>query len=242
VPLLGRLLTQKEDEGGLRQFALHAAEALIAALPLCAAAGLGLILLHHASSRIRCCWLRAANENVLDKHKATRLKPITTGPSLAPPGSVPARISHTNRRIGPPNQRKFLCRNDFTQVRGAPEEIGRDGAGVEAELNRPGTVDHGVKCRTVDLLLQVRIGNPRNRRDALFELLGADIDLRRPAEIQDLRDHVGRLEVKKGAGESGRKDSSTLADVVPSWRAPVLLLLRPLCKISRKWSQLRQLI
>jgi hypothetical protein len=125
-----------------------------------AAAGLGLILLHHASSRIRCCRLRAANENVLDKHKATRLKPITTGPSLAPPGSVPARISHTNRRIGPPNQRKFLCRNDFTQVRGAPEEIGRDGAGVEAELNRPGTVDHGVKCRTVDLVLQVRIGNP----------------------------------------------------------------------------------
>jgi hypothetical protein len=32
-----------------------------------------------------------------------------------------ARISHTNRRIGPPNQRKLLCRNDFTQVRGAPD-------------------------------------------------------------------------------------------------------------------------
>ena len=31
-----------------------------------------------------------------------------------------ARISHTNRRIGAPNQRKLLCCNDFTQVRGAP--------------------------------------------------------------------------------------------------------------------------
>src|ERR1700675_4219362 len=31
-----------------------------------------------------------------------------------------ARISHTNRRIGSPNQRKLLCSNDFTQIRGAP--------------------------------------------------------------------------------------------------------------------------
>jgi phosphoserine phosphatase len=34
---------------------------------------------------------------------------------------VLARISHTNKRIGLPNQRKLLCRNDFTQVRGAPD-------------------------------------------------------------------------------------------------------------------------
>jgi putative DNA methylase len=32
-----------------------------------------------------------------------------------------ARISHTNRRIGPTNQRKLLYHNDFTQVRGAPD-------------------------------------------------------------------------------------------------------------------------
>jgi PadR family transcriptional regulator, regulatory protein PadR len=36
-------------------------------------------------------------------------------------GGLLARISHTNRRIGPPNQRKLLCCNDFTQVRGAPD-------------------------------------------------------------------------------------------------------------------------
>jgi hypothetical protein len=29
-----------------------------------------------------------------------------------------AWISHTNEHIGPANQRKLLCRNDFTQVRG----------------------------------------------------------------------------------------------------------------------------
>jgi transposase len=32
-----------------------------------------------------------------------------------------ARISHTNRLIGSPNQRKLLCHNDFAQVRGAPD-------------------------------------------------------------------------------------------------------------------------
>ena len=32
-----------------------------------------------------------------------------------------ARISHTNRGIGAPNQRELLCHNDFTQVRGAPD-------------------------------------------------------------------------------------------------------------------------
>ena len=31
-----------------------------------------------------------------------------------------ARISHRKRRIGAPNQRKLLCRNDITQIRGTP--------------------------------------------------------------------------------------------------------------------------
>jgi hypothetical protein len=37
-----------------------------------------------------------------------------------PPAAL-ARISHTNGRIGSPNQRRLLCCNDFTQVRGAPD-------------------------------------------------------------------------------------------------------------------------
>src|SRR6266568_1050973 len=36
------------------------------------------------------------------------------------PAAGLARISHTNRRIGVPNQRKLLCRNDFTQIQGDP--------------------------------------------------------------------------------------------------------------------------
>ena len=32
-----------------------------------------------------------------------------------------ARISHTNRRIGSPNQRKLLCCNDFTQIEERPD-------------------------------------------------------------------------------------------------------------------------
>src|SRR5207249_10019429 len=31
-----------------------------------------------------------------------------------------ARISHTNRRIGAPNQRKLLCRTDISSIRGEP--------------------------------------------------------------------------------------------------------------------------
>jgi hypothetical protein len=43
--------------------------------------------------------------------------------ALSPPAlqGYLARISHTNRRIGAPNQRKLLCRNDFAQIRGAPD-------------------------------------------------------------------------------------------------------------------------
>jgi hypothetical protein len=44
------------------------------------------------------------------------------------------RISRTNRRIGSPNQRKLLCRNDFTQIRRGP-----DAGGVYGQLaKKPG--------------------------------------------------------------------------------------------------------
>jgi hypothetical protein len=44
------------------------------------------------------------------------------GPRLWMVGEVDplARISHTNRRIGAANQRKLLCRNDLTRIRGEP--------------------------------------------------------------------------------------------------------------------------
>src|SRR6516165_3982152 len=51
-----------------------------------------------------------------------------SGPSLAQAGTADggsrvrdlARISHSNKRIGAPNQRKFFCEKDFPMIRGAP--------------------------------------------------------------------------------------------------------------------------
>ena len=34
---------------------------------------------------------------------------------------VLARISHTKKCIGAPNQRKFFCDKDFPQIRGRPD-------------------------------------------------------------------------------------------------------------------------
>ena len=33
-----------------------------------------------------------------------------------------ARISHTNKCIGAPNQRKFFCEKDFSKIRGRPDD------------------------------------------------------------------------------------------------------------------------
>jgi putative ATP-dependent endonuclease of OLD family len=45
--------------------------------------------------------------------------------NLAPPIGNDAqeltRISHSIRRIGTPNQRKFFCEKDFAMIRGAPD-------------------------------------------------------------------------------------------------------------------------
>jgi hypothetical protein len=53
--------------------------------------------------------------NAGEGHPRTRRRDQATGG----PCRELTRISHTNRRIGSPNQRKLLCRNDFAQIRGA---------------------------------------------------------------------------------------------------------------------------
>ena len=80
------------------------------------------------------------------------------------------------------------------------------------------------------------IGDPGNCRDALPEFLGdlqvlravvadgADVDLRRQAEIEDLRDDVGRLEIEGRVGEGGGKHLAQLADIVCRRRVAVLQL------------------
>ncbi len=51
-------------------------------------------------------------------------------------------------------------------------DVGGDGAGVEPELRRPRAVDVGEERRGIDLLLQMRIDDARDRRDAPPQLLG----------------------------------------------------------------------
>ena len=51
---------------------------------------------------------------------------------------------------------------------------------------------------------------------------GADVDLRRQAEIQDLRHHVGRLEIEDVLRECGRQHLAQFLDVVGGRRVALL--------------------
>ena len=105
--------------------------------------------------------------------------------------------------IGPEIGRDLLGRAQ------ADVEVGGDGVRVEPELRRARAVDLGIERRRVDLLLQMRVGDAGNGRDAPAQLLGdaqvvgaviadgAHVDLRRQAEIEDLRHHVGGLEIER---------------------------------------------
>ena len=107
-------------------------------------------------------------------------------------------IGNSRRRIGPEIRRDLLGRAQ------ADIDVGGDGVGVEPELRRPRPIDRGVERRRVDLLLQMRVGDAGNGRDAPPQLLrdpqvrrpvvadGAHVDLRRQAEIEDLRHDVRR--------------------------------------------------
>ena len=105
---------------------------------------------------------------------------------------------------------------------------------VEAELERTRTIDGGHECRGIDLLLQMRIGDAGKRGDAPAEFLrhaqvgrpvvadGANVDLCRQPEIEDLGDHVGGLEIEGHVGEGGRQCVAQLAHVAGGWRVTLL--------------------
>ena len=71
----------------------------------------------------------------------------------------------------------------------------------------------------------MRIGDPGDGRNPLPQLLGdaqilqpvvsdsAHVDLRRDAEVEDLRHHVGGLEVEYSLREDGRQHLAQFADV-----------------------------
>ena len=129
-------------------------------------------------------------------------------------------IGNSRRRIGPEIRRHLLGRAQ------AHVDVGGDGVRIEPELSRPRAVDGGVERRSIDLLLQMRIGDARNGRDAPPQLLrhpqvrrpvvadGADVDLRRQAEIEDLGHDVGRLEIEHDLRECGRQRRAQLAHIV----------------------------
>ena len=95
-------------------------------------------------------------------------------------------------------------------------------------------VDLGVEVRRVDFLLQMRVDDARNRRNAprisfatrkvLRPVVahGPHVDLRRQPEIQDLGHHVGRLEIERILGKCRRQHLTQLLDIVGGRRVAVL--------------------
>jgi hypothetical protein len=63
---------------------------------------------------LRCC-LASDSVGELPQEEAAVLRA-----ELTRLGDALARISHKKMRIGAPNQRKLLCRNDIAQIRGTP--------------------------------------------------------------------------------------------------------------------------
>ena len=80
----------------------------------------------------------------------------------------------------------------------------------------------------------MRVGDARDRRDAPPQLLGhaqvrrpvvadgANVDLRRQAEIEDLGDDVGGLEIEGHLGEGGRQHLAQLAHIFGGRRVALL--------------------
>ncbi len=136
-------------------------------------------------------------------------------------------IGNAGGRVGPEIRRDLLRRAE------ADVDIGRDRVGVEAELRRPRAIDGGVERGRIDLLLEMRIGDPGNGRNALPQLLrdaqvrrpvvadGAHVDLRRQPEIEDLGDDIGSLEIEHDVGKRCRQHSPQLAHVVRGRRMAV---------------------
>src|SRR4029077_13723723 len=105
-------------------------------------------------------------------------------------------------------------------------DVGGHRARIEAKLRGPGSVDVGEEGGGINFLLQMRIRYSRNGRDPIAQLLcdaqivglviadGADVDLRRQPEVQNLGHHVGRLEIKGAFRECGGQYLTQFLDVV----------------------------
>ena len=93
-------------------------------------------------------------------------------------------------------------------------EVGGDAVDGPSELGGAGAIDGGEEFRRIDFLLNMSVGDPRNGGDLLAQRAGnreivgavvadgADVDLCRDAEVQDLGDHVGGLKVEDRLGDA----------------------------------------
>src|SRR5262249_41534761 len=131
-------------------------------------------------------------------------------------------------RVGP----EIGC--DLRRGAEADVDVIGDGLSVETELQRPRPIDPGHEGWSIELLLKVGVGDTRNGRDAASQLfrhthigwtITADdpnVDLRRQSEVEDLRDHVGGLEIEGVGGKGGRQLLAQRADIVRGRRMSLL--------------------
>ena len=137
-------------------------------------------------------------------------------------------VGRSVARIGPEVRRHLFGRAQ------AGVQIERDVVGREPELGGARPVDLGEEFRRVDLLLQMRVGDPWDGGDPLLQLLGdaqvlgpvvADgthVDLRRDAEIEDLGHHVGGLEIEYVFRKGSRQHLAQFADISRGRRVALL--------------------
>ena len=99
---------------------------------------------------------------------------------------------------------------------------------------RAGPIDGRVERRAVDFLLQMRVRDPGDRRDAPLQLLGhpkigraviadgSHVDLRGKPEIENLGDDVGGLEIEHALRKGRWQRLAQLADVFGGRRVTLL--------------------
>ena len=128
-------------------------------------------------------------------------------------------IRNPGGRIGPEVGRNLLRRTQ------ADIDVGGHSACIEAKLRGTGPIDLGVEGRRVDFLLQMRVddagygGKPLlelscNRKVVLVIAYRPDVDLRRQPEIEDLRHHIGGLEIEHVLRERSRQHLAQFLDVL----------------------------
>ena len=83
-----------------------------------------------------------------------------------------------------------------------------------------------IERRGIDFLLQMRVGDSRNGGDAIAQFLrnaqivglviadGADVDLRRQPEVQNLGHDIGRLEIERAFRKCGGQYLTQFLDIV----------------------------